>query len=197
MKEGRKMKYPDDFQINRALIIAAKAHEEQYRKKSTTPYIIHPFEVAMILKENNGDEKMIIAGLLHDTLEDTSLGEDDIRKEFGEEVLQLVIGASEILENRKNTPWDIRKKHTIDYAKDAPKRIKLIICADKYSNIKSMVMDYHEIGNRLWDKFNAPYEKQRWYYQSLVDSFKDLEGHKVYKDFKEAVKILFDKEQSL
>ncbi len=185
------MKYPNDFLINKALAMAAKAHEGQHRKKSHTPYIVHPFEVAMILKENGASEDMIIAGLLHDTLEDTDITEDDIKKEFGNKVLELVLGASEKLENRDNTPWDIRKSHTIEYSKQAPEKIKLIICADKYSNIKSMIKDYYEIGDKLWDKFNAPYERQRWYYKNLVKSLRDLKDYKVYKDFKQAVYFLF------
>jgi (p)ppGpp synthase/HD superfamily hydrolase len=59
--------------INNALIIAAKIHKDQTRKGTDIPYIVHPFEVALILQENGADEDMIAAGLLHDVLEDGDL----------------------------------------------------------------------------------------------------------------------------
>lgn len=80
--------------INDAIEMAAKAHEEQSRKGSNIPYIVHPFEVAMILQENGGDTEMIVAGILHDTLEDTYVTPDNIRKKFGKVILDMVIGKS-------------------------------------------------------------------------------------------------------
>ena len=59
--------------IHDAIIFAAKAHEGQRRKGTDIPYITHPFEVAQILMEAGCDETLIIAGLLHDTLEDTEV----------------------------------------------------------------------------------------------------------------------------
>jgi len=179
--------------IAKALEVGARAHYGDMRKgKEETPYIIHPVEVAMILQENNIEEDVIAAALLHDTLEDTDLTEGDLRGIFNDRIAKLVIGASEELEGRENTPWEDRKEHTINYLKDsADIDVKYIACADKLANIRSMIRDYDEIGDELWTIFNRGYEKQRWYYQSLVDSLSELEGVKMYEQFKLAVNYLF------
>ena len=183
--------------ISNALIIATKIHKDQTRKGSDIPYIVHPFEVALILQENGADEEMIAAGLLHDVLEDGDLDlefiKNEIRTKLNDRVLQYVIGASEKLENRKSTPWKDRKKHTIDYLMDenTPKEIKMISCADKLSNARSMVRDLRTEGSKLWNRFNAGYEMQKKYYEGLVESLKDLEGLKMYEEFKEVVKAIF------
>lgn len=188
---GKTNRFDYNDLINKAIIVAAKAHEGHYRKASNIPYIVHPFEVAMTLQKNGASKEVITAGMLHDTLEDTSLTENDIKDIFGEKILKLVLGASEELENRENRSWEERKKHTVEYSKNAPFEIKLIICSDKLSNIRSMIRDYKEMGEKLWEKFNAPYLKQKWYYESLVDSLDELEGYEMYEEFKEAVKKLF------
>ncbi|SHK11567.1 HD domain-containing protein [Paramaledivibacter caminithermalis] len=180
-----------NYLINKAIEVAAKAHENHYRKVTDIPYIVHPFEVALVLQENGASEEVIAAGILHDTLEDTELTKKDIREIFGDKILQLVLGASEELEDRENTPWNDRKLHTIEYLKKASIDVKMIACADKLSNIRSMIKGYRDMVDKLWDRFNAPYEKQKWYYYSLIDSLKDLEEFKMYKQFKEAVDYLF------
>ncbi len=191
--------------IRKALEYAAVYHKEGVRKGSNVPYIVHPFEVALILQENGMEEKIIVAGLLHDTLEDTELTAEQLKEEFGEDILQLVLGASEVLEGREETLWEERKKHTIEYLKTAPIDVKYIVCADKLSNIRSMLADHEKKGEKFWDKFmnsdkkigGSEYsreykrEKQKWYYESLVKNLQELEGLKMYEELKEAVRELF------
>ena len=138
--------------IRKALEFAAVYHKEGVRKGSNVPYIVHPFEVALILQENGMEERIIAAGLLHDTLEDTELTTEQIRQEFGDDILQLVLGASEELEAREETLWEERKKHTIEYLKTAPIDVKYIVCADKLSNIRSMLVDHEKKGEKFWEK---------------------------------------------
>ena len=85
--------------IKRAVEVAKKAHEGQLRKTGE-PYIIHPLAVKKILEEWGMDEDTIIAGILHDTVEDTSLTLDDIRKEFGDSVAFLVDGVTKLSDAR-------------------------------------------------------------------------------------------------
>ena len=194
--------------IRKALEYAAVYHKEGVRKGSNVPYIVHPFEVALILQENGMEEKIIVAGLLHDTLEDTELTAEQLKEEFGEDILQLVLGASEVLEAREETLWEERKKHTIEYLKTAPIDVKYIVCADKLSNIRSMLAEYEKKGEKFWDYFmngdkkigGSEYsreykrEKQKWYYESLVKNLQELEGLKMYEELKEAVRELFGHE---
>ena len=81
--------------IKRAVEIAKKAHEGQLRKTGE-PYIVHPLAVKKILEEWGMDEDTIIAGILHDTIEDTDLTLEDIKKEFGESVAFLVDGVTKL-----------------------------------------------------------------------------------------------------
>lgn len=183
---------------NLALQTAWQAHSKQKRKGSEIPYIIHPIEVAIILMENGADEDLITAGLLHDTLEDTNINKALIEEKFGDHVSELVLGASEpqklntnlSLDEEKAT-WKVRKTHTINYIAKAPLEIKLLTCADKLSNIRSMVEDYKVLKNELWKRFNADLREQKWYYEELVLSLCDLYNYEMYKEFAYLVKELF------
>ena len=104
--------------IHDAIIFAAKAHEGQRRKGTDIPYITHPFEVAQILMEAGCDETLIIAGLLHDPLEDTEVTAAEIEEQFGPEVLALVDSDSE----DKSLSWEDRKKPQIASASWTPAR---------------------------------------------------------------------------
>ena len=179
--------------VIKALEYAAFYHKKEVRKGTKTPYIVHPVEVAMILKESSLEEEIIAAGMLHDILEDTGVTPDKLRAEFGEEILRLVLGASEELEDREGTGWKKRKEHTIEFLKEeADFKVKAIACADKLSNARSTLRDLEtEDPEEFWSRFNAGKEEQKWYYQSLVESLDELDGMNMYNEFKEVVDRLF------
>ena len=81
--------------IRKAVEFATKAHEGQ-KRKSGEPYIVHPKAVMETLIEWGMDEDTVIAGVLHDTVEDTEVTLDDVKKEFGESVAFLVDGVTKI-----------------------------------------------------------------------------------------------------
>ena len=85
----------DSPRIKQAIETAKKAHDGQFRKTGE-PYIVHPLAVKKILEEWGMDEDTIIAGILHDTVEDTNLTLDDIRHEFGDSVAFLVDGVTKL-----------------------------------------------------------------------------------------------------
>ncbi len=85
----------DYTQLKKAFDLAVKAHENQYRK-SGEPYIIHPIAVAIILSELELDFESIIAGLLHDVIEDTTYGYDDLAKAFSPEIANIVEGVTKL-----------------------------------------------------------------------------------------------------
>ncbi|MBQ3353318.1 bifunctional (p)ppGpp synthetase/guanosine-3',5'-bis(diphosphate) 3'-pyrophosphohydrolase [Candidatus Saccharibacteria bacterium] len=98
-------KAKESERIKRAVALATKAHEGQFRKTGE-PYIVHPLAVKKILEEWGMDEDTIIAGILHDTVEDTDLTLEEIKKEFGESVAFLVNGVTK-LSNARNGMRDI------------------------------------------------------------------------------------------
>src|SRR5476649_2884608 len=136
--------------IDQAIEFAAKAHRYQFRKGTDIPYISHPFGVGMILQKAKCKEELIIAGILHDTLEDTDTTEEQLRNQFGEKVLKIVKGCSE---PDKGASWEERKKHTLDYLKDAPVSIRQVTCADKLHNLRSIKRDLDSMGEVIWGKF--------------------------------------------
>ncbi len=86
----------DDFSlIEKAYRFANEAHQGQVRK-SGEPYIIHPLCVAITLADLEMDKETIAAGLLHDVVEDTILSEEDLKREFGEDVALLVDGVTKL-----------------------------------------------------------------------------------------------------
>ncbi|MCM1188074.1 MAG: bifunctional (p)ppGpp synthetase/guanosine-3',5'-bis(diphosphate) 3'-pyrophosphohydrolase [bacterium] len=85
----------DISMIEKAYGVASEAHRDQYRK-SGEPYIIHPLNVAIILADLELDKETIIAGLLHDVVEDTAMTEEDLKREFGDDVALLVDGVTKL-----------------------------------------------------------------------------------------------------
>ena len=154
--------------IFKAITFAANAHSGQYRKGTQIPYIFHPLNVAQKLLLYNYPERIVIAGVLHDTIEDTPVTAEDIRREFNNVIAELVVGASE--KNKKDT-WKNRKTETLEKMMSAPHDLLILSCADKLDNIISINRDFRKSGNALWDRFNQPEEMQKWYYVSLARIF--------------------------
>jgi len=157
---------------HKAIAFAARAHDGQYRKGTDIPYIIHPFEVASMLDREGADDTVYIAGLLHDTLEDTPVTEQDILENFGPDVLEVVQHESE----DKSKSWEERKQHTIEeltHCRD--QRILLVACADKANNLRSLRRDYAQVGDELWGRFKRGKESIKWYYHGLIDAFSEPE----------------------
>lgn len=152
-----------------AIEFAAKAHRGQYRKGTKIPYIVHPLAVSRILVEIGAPQSVAVAGVLHDTIEDTGVRLSDVRKKFGPVVARLVAAVSE---PDKSDTWENRKKHTIEYLEHkAPTSVLLLSCADKLDNIRAIRADYDAIGEKLWKRFNRPKDQQQWYYRSLSEAF--------------------------
>lgn len=178
-------------QINKALEFSAKAHLAQQRKGTDIPYITHPFAVGMILARAGCEEEAILAGILHDTVEDTEATLDDIKGLFGEEVARIVAGCSE---PDKEARWEDRKKHTLVELKAAPLAVKFVTCADKLHNIGSLIADHQRLGDEVWGRFNRGRDLQKWYFHGLVDSLGasgEFSGHPLYAEFKQSVEELF------
>lgn len=152
--------------LNQAANFAAVAHRNQVRKSKETPYIIHPLMVGTLLADAGCSVDVIISGYLHDTIEDTPVTAEEIQTEFGEAVLHIVEGCSE---PDKSAEWEDRKQHTIDFLREeASMDVCMVTCADKLHNIRSMVLDYQEEGETMWNRFNRGQAKQEWYYTNLV-----------------------------
>ncbi|MDR0320994.1 MAG: HD domain-containing protein [Treponema sp.] len=149
--------------IHEAIVFATCKHNGYKRKGTDIPYISHPMEVMQILTESDCRENVIIAGILHDTLEDTKTTPAEISNLFGEEVLNLVSAESE----DKTKTWKERKQATVNNLADASPDVKMVCLADKLSNLRSMAADKRAIGEKLWERFNANKDDIEWYYRQI------------------------------
>lgn len=150
--------------LDYAIYYATRAHNGQKRKSDKdVDMIFHPFTVAMMIQRAGGSEEAVIAGVLHDVVEDTPYTLDDIRKEFGDSIANIVSEVSE----KKELPWKERKIEAINRIKTASLEGKLVECADKISNLETMYNLYEEIGNEIWSSFKRPKEEQKWYYTEM------------------------------
>lgn len=173
--------------IHKAIEFATIRHDGQKRKGSTIPYIVHPMEVMQILTACRFPEDTIIAGLLHDTLEDTCTKPEEIEELFGQKILEIIQANSE----DKSKSWQERKQHTIDTLPDIGLDAQAVCFADKLANLRSMYADWMKIGDKLWKRFNAPKEKIQWYYQSLFEQFKKIFPDKMLSEYRELLGGLF------
>jgi (p)ppGpp synthase/HD superfamily hydrolase len=154
--------------IFKAIEFAARAHAGQYRKGTNIPYLVHPLGVAKILIEHSCPDHIVIAGILHDTIEDTPVTLDEIKQTFGWSIADLVEAASE---PDKSDTWENRKNHTIGMLKTLSREATVLVLADKLDNIRAIREDYERDGEDLWSRFNRPKEQQKWYYENLVRVF--------------------------
>ena len=159
-------------QIEEAIEVAAEAHQGQYRKGTRTPYITHPYAVGFILMEAGCSEAVIIAGILHDTVEDTDLTLGFIQEHFGEYVAGIVDGCSE----DKALRWRARKTERIEALRRASPEVCTVTCADKLHNLRTIISEYDVIGDAVWERFHGGVEDQAWYYRSVLGAISERDA---------------------
>ena len=157
--------------LTRAIAYAVAMHKGGLRKGTNMPYIVHPLEVLNNLYLMKADKKLMAAGVLHDTVEDTEATIEDIVVLFGQDVGNLVASHTE---KDKTLPWKERKELALEELANATKREKMLVLADKLSNVRAMVRDYKAIGEELWERFNQGKEQQAWYYREGVNALTEL-----------------------
>lgn len=158
--------------IEKAIVRATILHQSQKRKVSGVPYIVHPYSVAFLLSHYVNDEDVIIAGLLHDTLEDVpEYTADRLREEFGERVCAIV---SEVTEDYtqaekedhsiRGNNWRVRKEKYLENLKSDSYEALLVATADKINNMRSALDEYHIHGDAVWKKFKRNAHNLVWFY---------------------------------
>ena len=157
-----------------ALEFALRAHGDQRRKGGDIPYVAHLLGVSSLVLEAGGDEDMAIAGLLHDTIEDTDVTVEELQAAFGQRVRSIVEACSDAHEQPK-PPWRERKERYLAHLRSAETRTEVLVVsrADKLHNARALLFDYRVVGDALWSRFNEGPQQQLWYYRSLVEIFRE------------------------
>ena len=159
--------------FHRAFLLAARAHARQRKKGTEVPYLAHLMGVSAIVLEAGGDEDMAIAALLHDVVEDCGgkLMLDLVRKYFGKRVAHIVDGCTDAYRYPK-PPWEQRKHRYLTRLRAEDEEVRLVSAADKLYNLRSILSDYRQIGDAVWDRFAGGRGGTLWYYRALVEEFR-------------------------
>lgn len=170
---------------------AENAHKGQHRKNAHIPYITHPIRVAERLESIESSDELVCAAYLHDVVEDTPYEIEDIENQFGARIAELVAAHTE----DKSKSWQERKQHTIDTIRDAEKEVKYLIVADRLDNLLDLEKDLQQMGNHVWNNFNAPPEKQKWYNEAIAKNMYvglsqgDIPGF--FNEFEQSIRRVF------
>ncbi len=157
--------------LEQALRWSAVCHQGQTRKGSGTPYFEHAAAVALILDRAGFEEDVVIAGLLHDVVEDTAATFEEVAARFGPLVCEIVRQCSEVKHDAEGQkrPWIDRKRDHLAALGGAPTSTWAVILADKLHNLISIELDLEE-GRPVWSLFNAERSQVLWYYQATIDA---------------------------
>lgn len=150
-----------------AMNTAAVSHRDHVRKGSGIPYIAHLMAVLYLVARHTEDEDVLIAALLHDTLEDVPehYPEERMRAEFGDRVTELVLHLSK---DDTLPTWQERADAYLAHLEhEAPAEAVLIACADKLHNLLSILDDHVTYGEALWERFNSGKSEQQWWYRQV------------------------------
>lgn len=175
--------------IDTALRIAIEAHKNQTRKGDDLPYIIHPVMVALKLAKHNFPDKVVAAALTHDVLEDTDYPEEKLKKELGDEVLEII----EAVTNDQSLPWEEKKKKYIETVRNGSESAKAVAVADKIHNLESLLIAHKEQGPVVWKKFNRGKEEKVWFENEVLKMLKNTWQHPLIAEYE----CLLEKEKEL
>jgi (p)ppGpp synthase/HD superfamily hydrolase len=173
------------------------------RKGTEVPYMAHLLGVASLVMGEVGHvpfavtEDMVIAGLLHDAVEDEGglPRLHDIEAKFGKEVADIVKGCTDSfkVESDKKQPWEQRKASYIRRLREEPESngTLLVSAADKLYNARAIVEDYGEIGAEVWKRFKRGREQQLWYFDELLKIYEArCPNWRIVKELKSVVSEL-------
>ncbi len=180
--------------LDRAIIFAVNSHKGTERRGKGFPYVVHPLEAVSIVSTMTRDQELLAAAALHDTIEDTSVTMDDIRREFGERVARLVEEESDKFAEgvSEEDSWHDRKKAAIDRLAKASRDAKMVALGDKLSNARAIWRDYKTIGDELWKIFHAKDKaSHEWHYRGLAESLSELSDTFAYQEFIEIIDDIF------
>ena len=183
--------------VSNAIEFAVKAHDGMRRKNGESPYILHPLEAAVIVGTMTNDQEIIASAVLHDVVEDTDISIEEIEKNFGKRIKQLVECETE--DKRADLPpaqtWRIRKEESLEDLKNASDDAVLMVwLGDKLANMRAIYREWKEKGDAMWQKFNQkdPNE-QAWYYTTIANLTSKLSNYSAWIEYKTLTELVFKK----
>lgn len=160
--------------IDEAIKLASRLHRHQVRKDSKhTPYISHLVSVAMILRDAECNEDTIIAGLMHDSLEDVpNYNYENLVNDCGEQVAKIVKHVTEPLdankEENEQMPWLERKEAYLVNLNAGDKESAMVSAADKIHNTESFIRDAIKEGEEFLNRFGSSLRNKLWFHEETL-----------------------------
>jgi (p)ppGpp synthase/HD superfamily hydrolase len=157
------------YRIELALKAATVLHKGQVRKGTVpVPYVSHLMAVALIASDYTSEEDVLIAALLHDTLEDTDYTADELEEDFGGTVRELVESVTEPIDTKEKLhTWRERKDYYSHQLKNAPHDALIVSAADKIHNMRSIVEEYFDDFHRFVADFGGSLDERILVYQEI------------------------------
>ena len=156
--------------VERALEATIRAHDGQWRKgRQSVPYVTHPMHVAIMLARWGLDEHVIVAGLMHDTVEDCAEWTvERVRDEFGSHVATIV----DQLTEDKSLTWEERKRWAVDHVPRMSPEAASVKAADKIHNLQCLLADLraHPDHEQVWAKFKGGRDRTLQMDRELVEA---------------------------
>ena len=172
-----------------ALALAAEAHRTQTRKGSGIPFLVHPVQVSVILLRHGFQEDVVIAGLLHDVVEDTETPLRWIEAEFGPAVAGMVAVLTEQKrEDGVERPWEVRKREALEALRRGGADAVAVKGADVIHNARSLAAQSRDQGGAVWDHYSRGPDETLWYCRSVAAIARARLGeHALTKELEEAI----------
>lgn len=181
--------------IERALRAAIEAHDGQIRKGLTpAPYVVHPLHVALMLARWNQDESVILAGLMHDAVEDSSTW---TRQRVAEQFGSHVAGIVEELTEDKSRSWEERKRAGIDKVPHLSPQAATVKACDVIHNLTSLLWElraHPAQAAAIWAGFKGGRERTLEMSAELVEALSQRVEPKVARALRHALQALVDHE---
>jgi (p)ppGpp synthase/HD superfamily hydrolase len=178
--------------IERALRVSLDAHKNQFRKGNPgVPYVVHPMHVALMLARFDVEEDVIVAGLLHDVVEDCpDWTSERIAAEFGAHVASIVAQLTE----DKSRPWDERKRWAVDHVPHMSPEAASVKAADKLHNLNSLLNELRECDDpdTVWAKFKGGRDKTLAHDRELVEALSARVDPRIGRALKASLKSLLE-----
>lgn len=173
-----------------ALEVAAYIHRNQCRKATKVPYISHLAGVMHLCAAQGGSEDLLIAALLHDSLEDVpeEMSYEQLEENFGKKVAQLV---SLVTKDEKLDSWQQRAEDYLQRIANAPEELaaelNILVGADKFYNLQSIASHPESTTSEFWKRFRSSPQQNLWWYSSVYEQSHQYWSAQLQKEYRQAL----------
>lgn len=177
--------------LENAIKLVFKAHRGQVRRNDDIEFAYHPIAVAMMLQANGCNEEIVITGLLHDIIEDTSYDYEYLKEHYGSRIADNVLMLSE---DKSIKNFRERKEKFFNKIEYVSNDLILIELFDKIHNLESDYDTYQKEGMDMYQRSNSTYEDIKWFYLEFRNIFRErIKNKTLLRRYEELIKYYFKK----